>query len=190
VVELQYRKLGNTLLLPTTVPPVSLKTVDDGEGVPKREPMFKRIGNISETALHDFVDITLFLILGALLAALTQQFLSPDDIGALSVSYPALTILSMMGLAIVLCLCSEADAFVAASFTKMSVSAKLSFLVLGPMLDFKLLLMYTRVFRGRLIRTIVTCTIVQVFIYSVAFHYLWQLAVSAEWVTPVGTSAP
>jgi len=34
--------------------------------------------------------------------------------------------------------------------------------------------MYTRVFRPRLIWTIFTASAVQVFIYSVAVHYLWQ----------------
>src|SRR3954454_12022801 len=139
--------------------------------------MFKRISNISETALHDFVDITLFLILGALLAALTQQILSPDDIRNLSVTYPALAILSMMGLAIVLCLCSEADAFVAANFTTMHPSAKLAFLVLGPMLDFKLYMMYTRVFRPRLIYTIFGSVIVLTLLYSLVLYFGWQAVV-------------
>jgi len=47
-----------------------------------------------------------------------------------------------MALAFGLNLCSEADAFVAASFTQFSFAAKLGFLVLGPMLDIKLVAMY------------------------------------------------
>jgi uncharacterized membrane protein YraQ (UPF0718 family) len=39
-------------------------------------------------------------------------------------------------------LCSEADAFVAASFGQFSFAAKLGFLILGPMLDIKLTAMY------------------------------------------------
>ena len=41
------------------------------------------------------------------------------------------------------------------------------------MLDLKLLLMYTRVFRPRLILTIFVSVVVQVFLYSLAVHYLW-----------------
>ena len=74
----------------------------------------------------------------------------------------------------VLCLCSEADAFVAASFTTMRPSAKLAFLVLGPMLDFKLYFLYTRVFRPRLILTIFAAVIVQVFLYSLVLHWYWE----------------
>ncbi len=80
----------------------------------------------------------------------------------------------MMFLAVLMCLCSEADAFVAASFTKMHLSAKLAFLVLGPMLDLKLLLMYTRVFRLRLIVTIAVCVVLQVLILCVALHLVYQ----------------
>jgi uncharacterized membrane protein YraQ (UPF0718 family) len=79
-----------------------------------------------------------------------------------------------MLLAFVMCLCSEADAFVAASFTNMHVSAKLAFLVLGPMLDIKLVLMYTRVFRLRLILTIVTCVTIQVFFLCLLVHYIYR----------------
>ena len=43
----------------------------------------------------------------------------------------------------------------AASFVTLPPAAKLAFLVLGPMLDLKLYLMYTRVFRPRLIWTII-----------------------------------
>ena len=48
--------------------------------------------------------------------------------------------------AVVLSLCAEADAFVAASFTGFSVPALMAFLVIGPMLDLKMLLMYRSLF--------------------------------------------
>jgi len=75
---------------------------------------------------------------------------------------------------VLMCLCSEADAFVAASFTNMHISAKMAFLVLGPMLDLKLLMMFTRVFRARLIVTIVACTVVQVFVLCLILYFVYQ----------------
>jgi uncharacterized membrane protein YraQ (UPF0718 family) len=84
----------------------------------------------------------------------------------------------MMGFAIVVTLCSEADAFVAASFSTMAPSAKLAFLVLGPMLDLKLILMYMRVFRPRLIWTIIVCLLVQIFVYSYLVHLVWVYGIS------------
>ncbi len=95
-------------------------------------------------------------------------------IAQLSRDHAILAIGLMMLLAVLLCLCSEADAFVAASFITLRPSAKLAFLVLGPMLDLKLYLMYTRVFRPRLIYTIFLSVIVQVFIWSYITHLAWE----------------
>ena len=170
-VEWQHRKHGDSLLTPLTRPG-NLPMVEDETS--ERRPLWQRVNNITETALHDFVDITVFLILGALLAATTRMFLSSDFIADLSRDHVMLAIVLMMGLAIVLCLCSEADAFVAASFVTLRPSAKLAFLVLGPMLDFKLYFMYTRVFRPRLILTIYVAIIVQCFVYSLGVHYFWE----------------
>jgi len=183
VVQVQWRKHGTNLLTTVAAPPPT--TVDEAErhgqspdeipGRPiPRKPFWHRLGNISATALHDFVDITVFLILGAVLAALAKQYISPNEFEQLSKDQPFLAIPAMMLLAVLMCLCSEADAFVAASFTNVHVSAKMAFLVLGPMLDLKLLLMYTRVFRLRLIVTIVSCVVIQVLVLCVLLHLLYQ----------------
>ncbi len=200
IVERQYRKYGAAnLLAPLAMPPslaglpkgkqqevAGAEDDEDEEATPKRASAWQRLGKISETALHDFVDITVFLILGALLAAFVRQMLTQDDIAQLSGEYPVRAILMMMAMAIILCLCSEADAFVAASFITMLPAAKLAFLVLGPMLDFKLYMMYTRVFRPRLIWTIIVSVVVQVFLYSLLMHYLWEAYGPAA--TPGGSS--
>jgi uncharacterized membrane protein YraQ (UPF0718 family) len=177
VVEWQYRRYGNKLLMPLAMPPAApLKDDEDDEAIAngKKRGLMQRLGNVSETALHDFVDIMVFLIIGALISALAGQLFSHDQIEQFGHGYPILAILSMMLMAVLLCLCSEADAFVAASYTKLGPAAKLAFLTLGPMLDLKLYFMYTRVFRPRLIWTIFASSAIQVFIYTVAFHFLWQ----------------
>lgn len=194
IVQAQYRKYGNRLLTPLAAP----VTTEHGaleaiEGTPihpsvnragESRPLWQRVSNISETALHDFVDIMVFLTLGACLAGIVKVWgPTPDEVQAMSEGYPALTIAAMMLMAVVMCLCSEADAFVAASFTTMHPSAKLSFLVLGPMFDLKLLLMFTRVFRKRIILTIAISVFVQVFVYSLAVHYLW------DFIKPASLSA-
>jgi uncharacterized membrane protein YraQ (UPF0718 family) len=189
IVQAQYRKYGNKLLTPLAAPqPARTKepaeTTDQAPIHPSEQragesrPIAQRIANISETALHDFIDIMVFLTLGASLAALAKGYFTPSMIEDISQGYPGLTIIGMMVMAVVMCLCSEADAFVAASFTTLHPSAKLAFLVLGPMFDFKLLLMFTRVFRRRLIVTIILAVSIQVFLYTLAVHYLWPYFVS------------
>ena len=179
VVHGQWLKYGTNLLTAVAAPPKKAAlelpmTTFVAPPVP-RQPFAKRLGNISATALHDFVDITVFLILGAVLAALAKQYITADQIEQLSTGEPLIAIPAMMLMAVLMCLCSEADAFVAASFTNMHISAKLAFLVLGPMLDLKLLLMYTRVFRPRLIVTITTCVTIQVLVYCFAVHLIYRM---------------
>ena len=54
---------------------------------------------------------------------------------------------AMMGLAFSLSLCSTSDAFIAANFITFPLVSKLAFMVFGPMMDAKLVLMYGLVFR-------------------------------------------
>jgi len=173
IVEWQYRKHGpQKLLTPLAVPTNHSQVDDDKEEAQPSKSWRQRGENIVETALHDFVDVMVFLILGALLAALSRQLIDREELETWAGVYPIPAIAIMMGLAVALCICSQADAFVAASYA-MPPASKLAFLVLGPMLDFKLYSMYTRVFRPRLIWTIVGSVVSQVFIYSVIVHYVW-----------------
>jgi uncharacterized membrane protein YraQ (UPF0718 family) len=177
IVEWQYRKHGpEKLLVPLAVPTGKTDLLEDeenGKNAGPRRSLFQRLNGITETALHDFVDVMVFLVLGALLAALGRILLK-HELEVLSSAYPVFAIAMMMGLAVVLCICSQADAFVAASFVTLRPASKLAFLVLGPMLDFKLYAMYTRVFRPRLIWTVVSCVVVQVFIYALIVHVIWE----------------
>ena len=177
IIEWQYRKHGpKKLLTPLAVPIGKTEVNDDqenGDEETTRRSFSQRLNNITETALHDFVDVMVFVVLGALLASLGRLLLK-DELETLSRSYPVFAIGIMMVLAIVLCICSQADAFVAASFITLRPASKLAFLVLGPMLDFKLYAMYTRVFRPRLIWTVVSCVVVQVFLYSLVTHVIWE----------------
>lgn len=145
---------------------------------PPRKTWKQRLWSISEVTLHDFVDITCYLIIGATLAATLQTFRLLELAPGLTAN-AAVSVLLMMLVAIALCLCSEADAFVAANMpipVEIALSSKLAFLLLGPMLDIKLYFMYTRVFRARLIWTIIGSVVVLVFLVSISVHYLNQAA--------------
>jgi uncharacterized membrane protein YraQ (UPF0718 family) len=171
IAEFMHRRYGNSLLTPLTMP--SKLQVEDNDEVGKIS-VWKSVSNMAETALHDFVDITAFLIIGALFAATIKVFITNEWIAAESKDYIVLAILIMMGLAIVITLCSEADAFVAANFITLRPAAKLAFIVLGPMLDFKLIFMYRRVFRPRMMYTIIGAVLIQVLVYSLLTHVFWD----------------
>jgi uncharacterized protein len=114
---------------------------------PRWSSFFVHLGN-------DFLFMGRFLLLGATVAALVQTFL-PQSFVSRVAGVPVLDAVVMMGLAFVLSLCSESDAFIAASFVQFSPSAQLAFLVFGPMVDFKLGALYAGTFRRGVLRTIV-----------------------------------
>jgi len=58
-------------------------------------------------------------------------------------------VLTLALLAVLMSICSEADAFVAASLTQFSPTAKLAFLVVGPMVDLKLIALQAGFFGRR-----------------------------------------
>jgi uncharacterized protein len=102
----------------------------------------------------DFLFMMRYLVLGAAIAAAIQTFLPASLLTGLA-DLPVVSIAAMMGLAVLMSLCSESDAFVAASFVQFSSSAQLGFLVLGPMVDMKLLAVYAGTFRRGFVRTVV-----------------------------------
>ncbi|MFF8289836.1 permease [Streptomyces sp. NPDC016309] len=87
---------------------------------------------------HDFLHAGGFLVVGAMAAA-CFNVLVPRSVLDTFAGSPWLSVLFLAGLAVVLAVCSEADAFVAASLTGFSPTARLAFLVVGPMVDVKLI---------------------------------------------------
>lgn len=100
------------------------------------------------TAQHDFTHAGGFLVLGALAAATLNVVVPRAWLDALAEN-PALAVLALAVLAVVLALCSEADAFVAASLTSFSLTARLVFLVVGPVVDVKLIALQAGTFGPR-----------------------------------------
>ncbi|HET7235196.1 MAG TPA: permease [Actinomycetota bacterium] len=103
---------------------------------------------------NDFLFMGRYLLLGATIAAAIQTFLPASWLSSVA-DLPILSVVAMMALAAALSLCSESDAFVAASFAPFGVSAQLGFLVFGPMVDAKLLALYAGTFRRGFVRIVV-----------------------------------
>jgi uncharacterized membrane protein YraQ (UPF0718 family) len=93
---------------------------------------------LAETARHDLVAAGGFLVLGAATAAVLSVLVPPAWMDALA-GQMLLAVVVMAVLAVVLALCSEADAFVAASLSMLPLLPRLVFLVVGPAVDVKLI---------------------------------------------------
>jgi uncharacterized protein len=102
----------------------------------------------SSAARHDLWDAGGWLVVGAAAAA-TLQVLVPRSLVLAVADHPGLAALALGGLAVLLAICSEADAFVAASLREFSLTARLVFLVVGPAVDVKLIAMQSGVFGRR-----------------------------------------
>jgi uncharacterized membrane protein YraQ (UPF0718 family) len=105
-------------------------------------------------SIGDFLDVTLYFILGVAVATFFNTAVNQQVILPLAENLP-LAVAGMMGLASLLSLCSTSDAFIAATFTAFPAAAKLAFLVFGPVVDLKLVFIYGLVFRRRFIVVLV-----------------------------------
>jgi uncharacterized membrane protein YraQ (UPF0718 family) len=97
---------------------------------------------------HDMTQAGGFLVIGAGMAA-TMNIAMPAGWLHAVARHTALSVAALAVLAVVLSICSEADAFVAASLTQFSLTARLAFLVVGPMVDLKLFAMQAGAFGRR-----------------------------------------
>jgi uncharacterized protein len=86
---------------------------------------------------HDFLHAGGFLVVGGITAATLNVTVPNEWINTLA-DNPWLSVLVLALLAVVLAICSEADAFVAASLSEFSLTSRLAFMVVGPAVDVKL----------------------------------------------------
>lgn len=120
----------------------------------------------------DLVFMTRFLILGALIAATIQTFV-PQSIVDRVADLPIVSLVAMMALAYLMSLCSESDAFVAASFVAFGPSAQLAFLVFGPMVDMKLSALYVGTYSQGFLRTTVIAVGATTLVATMWIQVIW-----------------
>ena len=125
------------------------------------------------TATHDFLHAGGFLVIGGLFAAALNVIVPQQWLAAVA-DHPILSVLVLALLAVLLSICSEADAFVAASLTEFSLTAKLAFLVVGPMVDLKLISLQAGTFSGKFATRFAPTTFVLAVIFSLLVGW-WLL---------------
>ncbi|HWS36928.1 MAG TPA: permease [Actinoplanes sp.] len=117
---------------------------------------------------HDVVHAGGFLVLGAAAAA-TINVIVPEAWLQTLAEQPVLSVLALAVLAVLLSICSEADAFVAASLSQFSLTSRLVFLVVGPMVDLKLISMQAGVFGRGFATRFAPATFVVAILVAVGF---------------------
>lgn len=102
------------------------------------------------TAMRDFLDTAMYFTIGVVITSAFNTQVNQAILDTVA-GNDLLALPSIMGLAMVLSLCSTSDAFIAAPMATFSMAAKLAFLVFGPMMDIKLLFMYASVFKRKVV---------------------------------------
>ena len=130
-----------------------------------------KVAAFAEHLSGDFVFMGKFLVVGAALAAGIQTVL-PQSLIAGVARTPVIGSLGLMAVAYIASLCSEADAFVAVSFTQFPLGSQLAFLVFGPVVDFKLTFLYSATFRKKFVLRLVAIAIPVTLAGSLVFEAL------------------
>ncbi|XJZ28068.1 permease [Bacillota bacterium Lsc_1132] len=135
----------------------------------EKASFWKKVWQTLEHSVEEFFSMGKYLIIGSLIAAAVQTFIKTSTLVSIGHGQ-ASSSLVMMALAFILSLCSEADAFIASSFrTTFSTGSLLAFLLFGPMIDLKNLLMMFAAFKKRLVFMIISSVTAVVFLYSLFF---------------------
>ncbi|RKP53997.1 permease [Cohnella endophytica] len=128
-----------------------------------RHPRPNKIVELMGHTVSEFFDMGKYLIFGSVLVGLLQTFVAQSSLVALGQGQGSSNLI-MMGLGFILSLCSTSDAFVAQSFmTTFSKGSLVAFMVFGPMLNLKGLLMMLAVFKTRFV--VLMSILVFVFVY-------------------------
>jgi uncharacterized protein len=96
-------------------------------------------------SVHDLLHAGGYLMVGAAVAA-ALQVLVPRSVLNTVAGHGVTAVITMAALAVLLSICSEADAFVASGLTQFSLTSRLVFMVVGPGVDLKLIAMQSGVF--------------------------------------------
>lgn len=132
-------------------PTVQSEILTAGNRVGLTSPtFFGKLGNAVRIGMRDFLDITFYFVLGVAVACFFNTAVNQALILPLALDLWLATA-SMMGLSILLSLCSTSDAFIAATFVAFPAVSKLAFMIIGPMFDLKLLFIYQAVFTKRFV---------------------------------------
>lgn len=165
------KETGN-ILRPAPAAEPGLETTSGARG-DKAQPLGQRIRRTLQIAMDEFFEMSRFLVIGAALAAGMQIFIPQNALLAIGQG-PFVSVATLVGIAVLLSICSTVDAFVALGFVgTFSSGAILAFLTFGPMVDIKSVLMYSRVFRPRPVIYLVLIPLLISLLAGVVINFYW-----------------
>lgn len=145
----------------------------------------RNLSSAMNNSLRDLMDVGLYFTIGVVLTAMMKStVIDPNsDFWQNLESNSLLATPAMMVLAFILSLCSTSDAFIAANIGNFKYGPKLAFMVFGPMMDAKLIFLYSTVFRWKFIVGLLVALFILTGAFSLfaegAIEKLYQIEVDA-----------
>lgn len=125
-------------------------------------------------ATAEYFDVIFYVILGSVFTAATQSLLPRGDLMAVGAT-KIWSIVTLMPVATLLSICSEADAFVARAFaTTFSVGAVLAFMTIGQIVDLRMGFLLFRTLRVGVAVLIVVLAYVLIFAEALLINGLME----------------
>ncbi|MBV6499791.1 MAG: putative two-component membrane permease complex subunit SMU_747c [Prosthecobacter sp.] len=160
------------ILKPRIVESMGRGRTPEGQAHSQAAGFNARLVHAMRAAMGDFLDTSMYFVIGVIITSVFNTQVDQSILNSVA-GNEWLALPSIMGLAVVLSLCSTSDAFIAAPMAVFSMAAKLAFLVFGPMMDIKLLFMYSGVFRRR----VVLALLIGLFILVGALSEPWMMMI-------------
>lgn len=143
-------------------------------GAQAGESMWATTRRVLGHANTELFEMARFLVAGALLAAALQTVVPQQPLMDLGDGV-LVSVLVMIGLAVLLSICSTVDSFIALSFVNtFTPGAILAFLVFGPMIDIKSALMLTTTFSRRAVAAIILLCFQMALLAGVAINVFFS----------------
>ena len=131
--------------------PQSMNTLGNIQPNLSRVPFRSKFLRSMYIAGDEFFEMGRFLIVGCALAAAMQTLVPQESLLALGTG-PVLSVVFLQILAFILSVCSTVDSFLALAFVNtFTTGSIIGFLSFGPMVDIKSTLMFTGVFRRKIV---------------------------------------
>lgn len=146
---------------------------DEGETAQKTRTILQKLKEMFLHAGEEFFGVGRYLILGAFLTSLIQILVPRAWFAGLN-EKSGIPLLMMMLIAFLFSACSTSDAFIAKSFAgRFSLGAIMGFLVFGPMMDIKNILMLLGNFKKKFVITLVLIIFISNFFMLYFFAFLF-----------------
>lgn len=139
-----------------------------------QEECFIDNSSLIDSFRDEFFNVFKMLLIGCFVASIFQ-ILIPRELFNIFANSPTLSVLALIALAFVISICSSIDAFFALSLASVfNLGSIIAFLVFGPMIDIKSLMMLSTIFRPKTLAIMSLLVTILSLIAGLSVNYFYK----------------